>query len=65
MFFLSVLTAALALCTHMQLTVVPAKWRAWGMQRYGASPRRVDALQHYRCLPLLLGGRGMETGLLK
>lgn len=31
-----------------QITVVPAKWGGWGLQRYGASPRRVDALQHYR-----------------
>ncbi|KAI7841239.1 hypothetical protein COHA_005076 [Chlorella ohadii] len=30
------------------ITVVPAKWGGWGLQRYGASPRRVDALQHYR-----------------
>lgn len=41
-----------------QITVVGLKFGAWGLQRYGAQPVRVDALQHSRCAWVAWGGVG-------
>ena len=42
---------------------MPATLGGWGLQRYGASPRRVDALQHYRRGGAGLGIRRPSAGL--